>query len=273
MDDVFSHVVLTIGDEDLGAEHLVAAVGLRLGAGAHRGQVRAGLRLGQVHGAGPLAADELGNIFLLQFFAAGHQQGFNGAVGQHRAQGKRQAGCVQHFGAGRGNQFRKALAAVLDRVNNALPSALRELCVGFLEAGRGRDGTVLEGTRVFVTANIQRCHHAGAELGRLLHHGLGRVEVVVLKTRQGADAGQAREFLHRKQHILEGGLIVHEVLSGSGFKFWVAGARMPVRKPSHRDHGIGLFQELGANVSNVCSALVLAASIFCGAPKLSRREH
>ena len=55
VDDVLGHVVLAVGDEDLGAEELVAAVGLRLGARAHQRQVAAGLRLGQVHRAGPLA--------------------------------------------------------------------------------------------------------------------------------------------------------------------------------------------------------------------------
>jgi hypothetical protein len=39
VDDVFGHVVLAVGDEDLGAEDFVGAIALRLGAGAHGGQV------------------------------------------------------------------------------------------------------------------------------------------------------------------------------------------------------------------------------------------
>ena len=59
VDDVLGHVVLTVGDEDLGAEDLVAC----RRAAARRGvrtsaRSRAGLRLGQVHGAGPLAGDQ-----------------------------------------------------------------------------------------------------------------------------------------------------------------------------------------------------------------------
>jgi hypothetical protein len=71
VDDVVRHVVLAVGDEDLGAEDLVAAVGLRLGAGAHQRQVAAGLRLGEVHRAGPLAGDELGQVELLLLLGAG----------------------------------------------------------------------------------------------------------------------------------------------------------------------------------------------------------
>jgi hypothetical protein len=59
VDDVLGHVVFAVGDEDLGAEDLIGAVALRLGAGAHGGQVGAGLRFGQVHGAGPFAGDQV----------------------------------------------------------------------------------------------------------------------------------------------------------------------------------------------------------------------
>ena len=41
---------------------LVAAVGLRLGLGAQQAQVGAAVRLGQAHGAGPLAAGQLGQV-------------------------------------------------------------------------------------------------------------------------------------------------------------------------------------------------------------------
>ena len=57
MDDVVGVVVLAVGDEDLLAVELEAAVGLRRRrARAHRGEIGARLRLGQVHGAGPHAA-------------------------------------------------------------------------------------------------------------------------------------------------------------------------------------------------------------------------
>jgi hypothetical protein len=65
VDDVLGHVVFAIGDEYLRTEKLVAAVGLRFCARAHRGEVAAGLRLGQVHGAGPRPIHHLRDVVLL----------------------------------------------------------------------------------------------------------------------------------------------------------------------------------------------------------------
>jgi hypothetical protein len=135
MDDVLGHVVLAVGDEDLGAEELVGAVALRHGAGAHQRQVGAGLRLGQVHGAGPLAGDEVGDEGFLLLLAAGRQQRFDGAIGQQRAQREGEVGRVQHLDAGRGQQLGQALAAELHGMLHALPAGLAELAEGFLEAG------------------------------------------------------------------------------------------------------------------------------------------
>ena len=59
MDDVVGQIVLAVGDEDLLAGDAIGAVGRALGAGAHRADIGARLRLGQVHRAGPLAGDEL----------------------------------------------------------------------------------------------------------------------------------------------------------------------------------------------------------------------
>ena len=59
MDDVLGHIMLTPGNENFGTKHLVAAIWLWLGTGAHRGQIAASLRLGQVHGACPFAADQV----------------------------------------------------------------------------------------------------------------------------------------------------------------------------------------------------------------------
>src|SRR2546426_6492533 len=66
MDDVVRQIVLAVGDEDLLAEDPVAAISLRHGARAHGGKVRTGLRLGQVHGAGPFTTNEPRQVGVLQ---------------------------------------------------------------------------------------------------------------------------------------------------------------------------------------------------------------
>ena len=72
--DVLGQVVLAVGNEDLLAEDAGSAVGLRLGAGAHRREVGPGLRLGQVHGAGPLSAHHLRQVLGLLRLGPGHGQ-------------------------------------------------------------------------------------------------------------------------------------------------------------------------------------------------------
>ncbi|MDT4868843.1 hypothetical protein FQZ97_1038300 [compost metagenome] len=70
VDDVLRQILFATTDEDLAAADLVATVGLRLGAGAQQGKVRAGLGLGQAHGAGPLTTDHPGQITVLELRAS-----------------------------------------------------------------------------------------------------------------------------------------------------------------------------------------------------------
>ncbi len=58
MNDVVGEVVLAVGDEDLLSLEAVGAVGGALGPRAQRADVRAGLRLGELHRAGPFAGHE-----------------------------------------------------------------------------------------------------------------------------------------------------------------------------------------------------------------------
>jgi len=66
MDDVVGEVVFTVGDENLRAGETIGAVRSTLGLGAQGANVGAGLRLSELHGAHPFAADQLAKIFLLQ---------------------------------------------------------------------------------------------------------------------------------------------------------------------------------------------------------------
>jgi hypothetical protein len=92
MDDVLGHVVLTVGDEDLGAEQRTIAL---LGTAAHRGQVGTGR---SVHGAGwPLTT---GRWLSARRHVSSASMAPSVSMG-HSAN----AGCVQHFGARGGDEF------------------------------------------------------------------------------------------------------------------------------------------------------------------------
>jgi len=144
VNDIARHVVFAVSDVDLCAKDLEAAVGLRLGAGAHHGQVAAGLRLGQVHGACPFARNHFGQIQSLLRFAACGEQRFNRTIGQQRAQRKAHVGTVDHLDARSPYRLGQALAAEVGRVLQALPAAFAKLTECVLETRRRGDHSVLE---------------------------------------------------------------------------------------------------------------------------------
>ena len=120
---------------------------------------------------------------------------------------------MQHFGAGGGNELGETLAAKLGGVNHALPAAFGKLLKGLLEAGCGGDHAVLPGAGVLVSLPVQGRHNAFTELGGLFQHRLGGIKIKVFKTGQCVHGVEAREFLHSEQHVFQGGLVTHGVLS------------------------------------------------------------
>jgi hypothetical protein len=207
--DVLGHVVLAVGDEDLGSEHLVGAVGLRLGARAHQREVAAGLRLGEVHRAGPLPAHELLEVHRLQFVGAGREQRLDGAVAQQRAQREAHVGRVEHLAAGRADGLGQALAAEVRRMLQPLPAARHVLRERLLEAGRGGHHAVLEGRGVAVARYVQRRDHVLVEARALLEHGLCRFQAGLFEARQLGDLADVGQVLDVEQHVLEGGGVAH----------------------------------------------------------------
>jgi hypothetical protein len=188
---------------------LIGAIGLRLGARAHRRQVAAGLRLGQVHGAGPLARHQLVQVGGFQLVAAGGQQRLDGAIGQQRAQREAHVGRVQDLPAGRADGLGQALAAKVGRVLQALPAAFGVLLVGLLEAGAGGDrGAAVAGRRL-VGLEVERCQHALIEARAFFQHRLCGFQPGILETGDGGDLVDARQVLDVEQQILEWGLVAH----------------------------------------------------------------
>ena len=209
VDDVVRHVVLAVGDEDLGAEDLVRAIGLRLGARAHLRQIAAGLRLGQVHGAGPVARHQFFEVGGLELVTAGREQRLGRAIGQQRAQRKAQVGRVEHLDAGGANGFRQALTAEIRRVLQALPAAFGVLLVRVLEAFAGGDRRARVGGRRLVGVEVEWRHHLFVEARAFFQHRLRRLQARVLEAGHLRDLADARQVLDVEQHVLDGGLVAH----------------------------------------------------------------
>ena len=213
MDDVLRHVVLAVGDEDLRAEDPVATVAERLGPRAHEREVGAGLRLGEVHRAGPLAGDHLRDEALLLLGRTGREQGLDRAVGQQRAERETEVGAVNHLDARRADGLRQALSAELRRMLQALPAAFAELTERLLEAGRRRHRAVLPARRMDVALAVERREHLAAEARALLEHGLRGVEARLVEAGQRRDRLDIGELLHAEQHVLDRRGVAHGMTS------------------------------------------------------------
>ncbi len=177
VDDVAGHLVLAVGDEDLGAEQAIRAVALRHGLGLHRGEIGTGLRLGEVHRAGPLAGDHFRQVGGFQRVRAVGMQRVDRALGQQRAQAERQVRRVPDLAGRHRHHAGQALAAEFFRTGQRTPAAFGELAVGFLPAGRRVDLAVDQFGGGLVADLVQRVEHLGAKFSRLLDDGANRILV------------------------------------------------------------------------------------------------
>src|SRR5262249_26488148 len=105
MDDVIGEVLFAVTGEGLRARDPITAVAARLAAGADAAEIRARMRLGQIHRRSPLPGDELFQISLLEVFAAVRGECFYAAEGQEWSDAEGEAGAVPHLrAAGIGQQ-------------------------------------------------------------------------------------------------------------------------------------------------------------------------
>ena len=214
MHDVVGHVVIAIGDEDLGALDAIGAVGLLLGAGAQRADVGAGLRLGELHGAGPFAGDELLEIDLLQLVAAVRIERLDRRQREQRAEAEGDVGGAPDLGAGGVDRERQALAAESFRPRHRVPAAVGPALVGIGPARRGRDLAVVELDAVLVADLVERRQHVGGELAGFLQHGGGDVGVEIAVMAGFHRRLQPGAVVERKQHVVDRRAVGHGVTPG-----------------------------------------------------------
>ncbi len=135
VNDVVRHVVIASRDENLLAGNLIGTVALRFGLGAHQAQIRAAMRLGQVHGAGPFAGHHLGQVFgLLRVGAMGMDRGV-GAVGQALIHGEGLVRRREHLSDGRSDQIGHTLTAIFGVAIQTRPTAFFHLRKRVFEPG------------------------------------------------------------------------------------------------------------------------------------------
>jgi len=192
--DVRRQVVLAVSNKYLlPADPIVFAFGG--GMGSDRSQVRAGLRLGQVHGSSPLAADQLRQQQRLQRQRCLELERVGRAARQQRTQHERDIGAGPDL-FDRGSQhLRRALAAKFRRRRQLCPAAVHVLPVGVAERLRHLHHAVAITGADAIAESIDRSEHVLREARRLLDHRRRQIAGELAIARQSRKAPHAQQLI------------------------------------------------------------------------------
>ncbi len=205
MHDVLGKILLAAGDENLGAGDLVGAVGLLHRLGAHQAEVRAALRLGEIHGAGPLAGHHVRHERLLLLVRAVNQQRCHRTHGQPAVHGERHVGRDQEFVDGLRQRHRQALAAIFHWARQAEPAAVRQLLECFLEPGRRGDAAIIMARAAFEIAGmIERLQDLFGKFCSLIEDRRADIGSRVAKPGKIVVAINLKDVVEKEGHIFHG---------------------------------------------------------------------
>ena len=172
--------------------------------GADFAEIAAGVGFGQVHGAGPPARYELGEIGLALIQGAVGDQQVDGRLGQQRPHGEAHVGRLPHLLDGDGDQPRQPLATHGRRRGEADPAAFGEHPEGLGEAVRGAHGAVDQAAALDVARAVERPQHIAGQLARLEENGVDHIGGGVLAAGQGGNLTEARQFGEGETDVFEG---------------------------------------------------------------------
>jgi hypothetical protein len=202
VDDVGREVVLAVGDKNFLAGDAVV-VCLRHRLSPHARQIRAGLRLGQQHRAGPLAGNQLRQVGCPHLRITVVQQKLRRRLRQHRTERECHVGAVPDLAHGRRQQTGQPLCSIFSRKGQAVPAAVDELPIGADEAVRYAHRAVLEHAPLPVASGVQRRQHLGAEAPRLFENSVHQIVGRLFVARQLADRLEISDLPDDKAHVGE----------------------------------------------------------------------
>ena len=211
VDDVFRHIVLAVGNEDLLAKELVTAIGLRLGTGAYCGKIRTGTRFSEIHRPRPFASDHFLKVRRFELVGTGKHQRINSAAGEQGAQRKRMICRFPHLGDRCRHQNRQALPAPLRFAAKRRPTALGKQFVGFLEAFGHRHLTVLKAGTFPVANTIKRRQNLLGKSGGFFQNSGYNVRRSLLAPRHLSNPIEFSQLVEHEQHIANRGAVLTHV--------------------------------------------------------------
>ena len=213
VDDIVGQIMLAIGDEDFLAADAVGPVAGALRPRAQGPDIGARLRLGELHGAHPLAGDESWQKSALERVGAVGNERVDAGHGQDRPEPERHGGRVPHLDAGGVERMRQMLAAPLRGRREPIPAGRGPGAIGLLPARRRGDDAVLELRAAAVADRVERRQHLGGKAARLFEHCvdhvIGEVAIEALAQRRPETGGMAQ----RKADVADRRLVAHGKLS------------------------------------------------------------
>ena len=239
MNDVVREVGLAVGNEYfLAFDPVMIALAIRLGAQPR--QIRSRLRLGQVHGAVPLATDQFRQVGRFLVVGAVGAQELDRPLGEQGTEAEGHVGGIPDFGNRRRDQPRQALASVLRIEGDAVPSALDETGIGLTKAVRRPHNTIFEAAARGIADAVERGQDLAAEPGGLFEHRVNQIGAGVFVSRQGGYGVQAGDLVDDKTNVVEGGGICGHRLKDLSRVHDV----VRVECPFHGTHEIDFFSRL-----------------------------
>ncbi len=215
VDDVVGGVVFAPGDEDLLAEDAVGAVIAAFGAALQRPDVRTGMRLGQIHRAGPFAGDQLRQVGLLQFRRAMGAERLDCTHRQRRAEREGGGAGIPHFEGRDIEQDGQPLPAEFFRPGQAVPAAGDPFLIELRPAIRGFHLAIDQAGTLPVADLGKRGDFFGCETAGFVEDRIDEVFAEIAEDAAIQRILQTSDMLQGESDILDGRL-VHLVSSHLG---------------------------------------------------------
>jgi hypothetical protein len=210
MDDIIGHVVLAISDEDLLTKEMVRPVRRRYRAGLDRVEIRTGLRFGEVHRAGPFAADQLGEVEIAQGLRREARNRMDRPFAEQGTEGEAHRSAGPDLEAGGVDRVRQSHAAVLAGAGDARPAAARPSAIDVPEARRRSHDAILIARALEIADPVERRDGVRGEAPRLVDDRGGGRKIQVRKETLLCRFAEVRHMLERKQDIGDRRTVGHQ---------------------------------------------------------------
>jgi hypothetical protein len=216
--DVVGEIVVAAGDEDLGAAQQVVPVGGGRRDGGDVGQARPGLRLGQRHRAGPLAAVHPRHVGRAQVGVAERLDQVGRALGQAEVAVGAGVGGHQVRGGQREHRQRQLLAADLDRPRRGDQVEVAQLAKQRVELRVDHDPAVDQPRRLLVEGAVRGVERRAGQAAGGVDRGEERRAVVLGEVRQRGERRQVEHLVEQERDvaIVEQRVVAHAGSVGGG---------------------------------------------------------